>query len=67
MTDQLTSYRDTLRGIASCATQCGCCEMHRRVAQAALDKIFAQAPLAPFLQAGIDATKREVPTDDWGH
>lgn len=26
----------TLQGIASCATQCPCCEMHRQVAERAL-------------------------------
>lgn len=27
---------DALRGIASCATECGCCRMHHSIAAAAL-------------------------------
>lgn len=29
-------FQVALEGIASCATQCPCCEMHRRVAEKAL-------------------------------
>jgi hypothetical protein len=33
----LMRYRRALQGIGSCATQCGCCEMHVRVAKQALN------------------------------
>ena len=29
-------HRNVLEGIASCATQCGCCQMHKRIANEAL-------------------------------
>lgn len=29
-------YEAALRGVASCATQCGCCEMHSRVSRSVL-------------------------------
>lgn len=29
--------RQALNGIATCATKCGCCEMHRRIAERALE------------------------------
>lgn len=29
-------YEKALRGVASCATQCGCCAMHVRIARQAL-------------------------------
>lgn len=32
-------YRRALAGIASCGTQCPCCELHRRIARRALDGI----------------------------
>jgi hypothetical protein len=32
----LERYRRALEGIASCATQCGCCRMHVEIAQEAL-------------------------------
>jgi hypothetical protein len=42
--EQLTRYleayerlRRTMMGIASCATRCGCCEMHNRVAKQSLE------------------------------
>lgn len=31
-----TLLLNALRGIASCATRCGCCEMHRRIAEEVL-------------------------------
>jgi hypothetical protein len=33
---KLTRYENALRGIAACATQCGCCAMLREIAQEAL-------------------------------
>lgn len=33
---------NALRGIASCATQCPCCEMHRRIAEQALADAAAE-------------------------
>ncbi len=38
MTDKALVYEAALRGIASCATECGCCEMHVRVARSVLDQ-----------------------------
>lgn len=35
-------YERALEGIASCCTACGCCEMHRRVAKAALSNEYAE-------------------------
>jgi hypothetical protein len=32
---------NALRGIASCATSCGCCEMHQRIARSAVSEIEA--------------------------
>jgi len=32
------AYARTLEGVASCATQCPCCEMHARVARERLNK-----------------------------
>lgn len=36
LTDQLKASNNALRGIASCATKCPCCEMHARVARRAI-------------------------------
>jgi len=36
---------NALRGIASCATQCECCAMHRRIAKRALEQFTAQGDL----------------------
>jgi hypothetical protein len=33
---RLRTLVNALRGIASCATRCGCCEMHNRIANKAL-------------------------------
>lgn len=30
--------RRSMQGIASCATRCGCCEMHRRIAEKAVQE-----------------------------
>lgn len=47
--EQLTRYveayetlRRAMTGIASCATRCGCCEMHVRVAKRVLEKADKQ-------------------------
>lgn len=34
------AYRNTLAGIGSCATACGCCAMHARIAQEALARTY---------------------------
>jgi hypothetical protein len=34
---QLQKLLNALGGIASCGTSCGCCEMHKRIAQEALE------------------------------
>lgn len=34
--DLIKGLQKALEGIASCATQCTCCEMHRRIAVKAL-------------------------------
>jgi hypothetical protein len=36
-TDKLVQ---ALKGIASCATKCGCCAMHKSIAEAALKEFF---------------------------
>jgi hypothetical protein len=34
----VTWLLNPLRGIASCATQCGCCRMHQEIAAAAVER-----------------------------
>lgn len=40
--DERDRYAKALQGIASCATKCGCCEMHVRVARMALSNEHAE-------------------------
>lgn len=36
--DAYERLRRTMLGISTCATRCGCCEMHRRIAEQALQE-----------------------------
>jgi hypothetical protein len=38
-------YTDALNGIATCATQCGCCRMHVKIALDALNDKPTKTPL----------------------
>jgi hypothetical protein len=41
----MASIESRLRGIASCATQCGCCELHAQIAGEAL-RVLERAYIA---------------------
>lgn len=57
---------DALRGISTCATKCGCCEMHRSIATDALERYSAEmhrdgCTLETLAQHARDIVDRKLP------
>ena len=50
-------YENALRGIASCATRCRCCELHNRIARRALGEDIPYGGL----EARDGTSGRQVP------
>jgi hypothetical protein len=55
MTDRERALFRALQGIASCATQCGCCGMHRRIAEDVLAVARASLSREEAIQLGLES------------